>query len=616
MTSNLFSRPIIDEYRFNPAIQGALRGVELLTFQEYQAWLQPAQPSRTSLLRPPSGPYDTSGAEERTLRKAVEVLAENVCHDEISSSYLDNTIKRTIDTPGEYSLLVAVAPGYKEAQTLTARGTPFTYPERAAENKMEYVLGFIVAQLGECALEPNVWVVNLICTRSSMGHSIKGTILMGAYLYCIKRSGPPIEKIGKLELAGGPGNPNGYFSYIKSGFNIDFRLYSAIPKCFVDAENLPMEVNLDKFDYQEIIGMAIGAIQRQEPVTITWPFGQITGDFGFFELGYPERGNKLQENTQRQIGKNIMTLYKLILIKFLYAQVQVMISRYPIIKQNFDQLIIHIKTRQILEVYGDPNEHISDDADENDGPELALLKKFIHRYPILPDMIDNQIENIIKEIRRLKNIFNNQKPVTGRRSSNAGEEHPSLLEIMAEANLEFFKEKFVPLATRKREELILEMNRQLLQKARFEKERLRIEEEERLIEEERLRIEEEERRVEEERLRIEAEERLKEDQELRENRGEDMVAFGRERHEVSARLNPFKKIRNTSQTGMLIPTRRSSSLVGPYTLRRRKSKYPLLSRKKYATQRGGKERKSNKNKKRKSTLKKKRRQRRTQKRAP
>lgn len=43
------------------------------------------------------------------------------------------------------------------------------------------VLGFVIAELGECAKEPNVYAVNLICSQSGLGK-----LLLGACLYCIK----------------------------------------------------------------------------------------------------------------------------------------------------------------------------------------------------------------------------------------------------------------------------------------------------------------------------------------------------------------------------------------------------------------------------------------------
>lgn len=43
------------------------------------------------------------------------------------------------------------------------------------------VLGFVIAELGECKREPNVYAVNLICSQSGLGK-----LLLGACLYCIK----------------------------------------------------------------------------------------------------------------------------------------------------------------------------------------------------------------------------------------------------------------------------------------------------------------------------------------------------------------------------------------------------------------------------------------------
>lgn len=399
MSSNLFSIPIIDEYRRNPEIIRALRGVQLLTFHEYQTWLNGGLPRSRLNTNPRLAAKEFSSTpaklelrnaedEEKELKSAVRVLASNVCHNEISSHYLRHTIQRTLDTPGEYDLLVAVAPGYSSVETIGRDGVKLR-SQTIIGRRMQYVLGFIVAQLGECALEPNVWVVNLICARSSMDYSIKGTILMGAYLYCIKNG--QIDKMGKLELAAGFGNPNGYFSYCKSGFNPDLRLYSAIPKCFVDANNLPMEVDLEPLENEQIIGMAVGIIPRQYRVTVTWPWGEISSDDEFFELGYTERaerGNEqqermqiIQEDIQLELGENIMTLYQLRIMKYLYEE---------------------LGKPELFELDGDPDKTIANDSDPADNPTVALFKKFSQRVRVEYRDIEKKISNTEKKIRELK----------------------------------------------------------------------------------------------------------------------------------------------------------------------------------------------------------------------
>ena len=78
------------------------------------------------------------------------------------------------------------------------------------------VLGFVIAELGECAREPNVYAVNLICSQSGLGK-----LLLGACLYCIKFNDDVSEKKCILELAHAYKNTPGFFMYTKLGFNLD-----------------------------------------------------------------------------------------------------------------------------------------------------------------------------------------------------------------------------------------------------------------------------------------------------------------------------------------------------------------------------------------------------------
>jgi hypothetical protein len=87
------------------------------------------------------------------------------------------------------------------------------------------------------------------------GASIKGSILLGAFLYCIKNSA--FRQEGILELAGGYSNIQGFISYTKMGFNKDLSLYDPVKHvCFWDIKNLPMSCDISTINNETIINRA------------------------------------------------------------------------------------------------------------------------------------------------------------------------------------------------------------------------------------------------------------------------------------------------------------------------------------------------------------------------
>ena len=139
------------------------------------------------------------------------------------------------------------------------------------------VLGFIVAELGECAKEPNVYAVNLICSQSGLGK-----LLLGACLYCIKYNDDVSEKRCILELAHAYKNTPGFFMYTKLGFNLDDSLIGEEGVCFDDFLHLPMSVTLngDKFTQQYFVDMMVRSDFKQ---------ADVVDPSGIYELGLPKK---------------------------------------------------------------------------------------------------------------------------------------------------------------------------------------------------------------------------------------------------------------------------------------------------------------------------------------
>jgi hypothetical protein len=193
-----------------------------------------------------------SFTEKETISKNIlQDLANTVCVDPktgrsaIGEAYGRSAINRLGNS--DFDVLVAI----EEAEI------PAGKTETVTRHKLNHVVGFIIAQLGECKRKNDVWSVNLICSRTLMsgGASIKGSILLGAFLYCIKNS--KFKQEGILELAGGYRNINGFISYTKMGFNKDLSLYDPVRHiCFHDFNNLPMSCNISTINNETIINRA------------------------------------------------------------------------------------------------------------------------------------------------------------------------------------------------------------------------------------------------------------------------------------------------------------------------------------------------------------------------
>ena len=139
------------------------------------------------------------------------------------------------------------------------------------------VLGFVIAELGECAREPNVYAVNLICSQSGLGK-----LLLGACLYCIKYNDDVSEKRCILELANAYKNTPGFFMYTKLGFNLDDSLMGEEGVCFFDILHLPMSVTLngDKFTQQYFVDMMVRSDFKQ---------ADVVDPSGIYDLGLPKK---------------------------------------------------------------------------------------------------------------------------------------------------------------------------------------------------------------------------------------------------------------------------------------------------------------------------------------
>lgn len=109
------------------------------------------------------------------------------------------------------------------------------------------LIGFIVAELGECRDLRNTWSVRLICVNNQ-NKKISSTVLLGALLYAIKGYGR--QQFVVLELASAYTNIQGFISYSKLGFIKNLSL-----SCFSVANHLPMYISLKNLTQTDIIDL-------------------------------------------------------------------------------------------------------------------------------------------------------------------------------------------------------------------------------------------------------------------------------------------------------------------------------------------------------------------------
>jgi hypothetical protein len=200
-------------------------------------------------------------------------IALKTCR-QIGEQYSKNTILGVKNDP-KYDIIIAI---------------DTSLPTTNDEEKLNAISGFLISKYEECKQLSEVYSVNLICTKP---RQIQGKFLIGAFLYCIKKSG---SKKVILELAGGYHNIAGYFLYSKMGFDKDIGLYEY--NCFTDLDVLPMSANVEEMTIEEIIGYTTGSLQRD-----------VKDDTHLFYTGKPK--NDHQIDVQAEMSYYAQEYYKL-----------------------------------------------------------------------------------------------------------------------------------------------------------------------------------------------------------------------------------------------------------------------------------------------------------------
>ena len=125
-------------------------------------------------------------------------------------------------------------------------------PALILADKSNAIVGVIVVERGECIQSPKSWCVKVICVKPN---SVKGSLLMGACLYCIKAN-PSINQECLLELVGGYKNLSAFYSYTGLGFLRVDSLWDEL--CFDTKECIPMRADLSETSQGDIINKVLG----------------------------------------------------------------------------------------------------------------------------------------------------------------------------------------------------------------------------------------------------------------------------------------------------------------------------------------------------------------------
>lgn len=180
----------------------------------------------------------------------------------ISEIYVKKALGNCPDPDDEYDMIIITRPGKRIAPNPSRS---INYVEFNREKKLGKIVGFLIAQKGECKKYPLAYAVNLICTRESGIASL----LIGAYMYAI-RSNTVLTQKGLLELAGSFHNINAYCLYRKMGFVVDPDIFDPDiggRYCLSDRDQmLPMSVDLSELSLPQILKMIASPSTNKEPL--------------------------------------------------------------------------------------------------------------------------------------------------------------------------------------------------------------------------------------------------------------------------------------------------------------------------------------------------------------
>jgi len=237
-TREVFISPQLDSFIVEPTIHDYLQekgNLTILNYEEFMKWYSKINES----IIPTQEDIITGLVDMTTI----------VCKNVIGKKYAKKAINNLMSKPDSFDFIAVVTNNYKD---------PITTIEEIISVRNNTILSYIIIQKGECSVYPDEYAISLICSRKIIVPGTettlvcKASILISAYLYCLKKIG---KTMGLLELADGYSNLQGFYSYSRLGFEKDMTLYTI--QCFDGIDNLPMSVKLIDYAESEIVSNTI-----------------------------------------------------------------------------------------------------------------------------------------------------------------------------------------------------------------------------------------------------------------------------------------------------------------------------------------------------------------------
>lgn len=258
----------LNNFRNDPGIHNITSEYEMLTRKEFTNWYIP--PIRTRRQK--------ANKSKNALQENIHLISnllKDICKEGIGPLYLKGSISRVHPfrekgvTPSKSKFdnttrFVRSDYGFDLTRDdyfdllIAVRADVYKNQYATMEEKRNSVQSFLVTELGECKKKPNTMSVNLVCSRENT--TLKSFFLLAAMMFCVKDSNYDQEIV--LELAGKYTNIQGFKSYTRVGFDRDDYLFGS--DCFEDIGNLPMSVDLNKVNTQEIISYVINKREIQK----------------------------------------------------------------------------------------------------------------------------------------------------------------------------------------------------------------------------------------------------------------------------------------------------------------------------------------------------------------
>jgi len=271
---SLFDTNTVLEFRDVPAVQNKFRNYILLNAEEFMSYLSEGLHTSVGMRESVPSKFRQTQRRKTINKERMDIIAkeavkvnQNMCPT-VASQYVSQSFVKSLSTlHTSYDIIVVIKPSARATRKYTVReGSRYINHEKThLENKMAKIVGFLIAQKGECQKYPEAYAVNLICTRE---RGISG-LLLGCYMYSIK-SHPEYMQKGLLELSDEFRNVNGFCAYRKMGFRIDADIFTSkirVGDCLeFSTYMLPMSVELGEVSRHQIIERCTQSVAIDEAI--------------------------------------------------------------------------------------------------------------------------------------------------------------------------------------------------------------------------------------------------------------------------------------------------------------------------------------------------------------